>query len=392
MPSLPSTEKVSRSCVPWREGSIRFTWTDEGIATRSFLKNGADRPESRRVNSSRAATSSPPVNVHDARATGRVRLLVGCVGFVLGAIVCIVLAIVEFAAWVLIAPPRSIASGAFLVSDAAEGQEECPGEPVQVRAADGARLAGRWLAAPGPLVTGRTALLLHGFAEASSALEARRAAALNRHGWNVAVLDSRGYGRSDGPYATFGAREAGDVRAWLNLLSARIARIDPALPFHPTLWGRSMGAAIALRTAATETGLAAVVLESPMVDLDVSMALVLKRRMIPFPTLMARLVTRRAGKVAGVSIHSPRPIDSARLVTCPALILHGTNDTVVAIDEARRLADAFPAMPRWIEIPDARHTDVVEKGGDELLDRISAFLDEAAIGAPAMRAEIRGAI
>jgi alpha-beta hydrolase superfamily lysophospholipase len=102
---------------------------------------------------------------------------------------------------------------------------------------------------------------------------------------------------------------------------------------------------------------------------------------------MARLVTRRAGKLAGVPIHFPPPIDSARRVTCPTLILHGTNDTVVSIDEARRLAAAFPAAPYWIEVPDARHTDVVDKGGDELLDRIAAFLDGAASPAIARSAE-----
>ena len=191
------------------------------------------------------------------------------------------------------------------------------------------------------------------------------------------MLDSRGYGRSGGPYPTFGGHEAGDLRIWLDFLSRRIARVDPTLPFHPALWGRSMGAAIALRTAAAEPSLAALVLESPMVDLDVSMALVLRRRKLPFPKLIARLATRRAGKLAGVPIHSPRPIDSARQVTCPTLILHGTNDTVVAIDEARRLAGAFPATPRWIEVPGARHTDVVDKGGEELLDRIVLFLDDA---------------
>ena len=129
------------------------------------------------------------------------------------------------------------------------------------------------------------------------------------------------------------------------------AGIDPELPFRPVLWGRSMGAAIAMRTAAAEPSLAALVLESPMVDLDVSMALVLKRRRIPFPKLMARLVTRRAGKLAGVPIHKPRPIDSAPKVTCPTLILHGTNDTVVSIDEARRLATAFPAPPTGSKFP-----------------------------------------
>ena len=141
------------------------------------------------------------------------------------------LAVIEFAAWVLIAPPRSILSGDFRSPRPGQPERRILGEPIEIRAADGARLAGRWLAAPGPLNTGRTAILLHGFAEASSALEARRAAALNRHGWNVAVLDSRGYGKSDGPFSTFGGREAGDIHAWLRFLSERTAGIDPERAF-----------------------------------------------------------------------------------------------------------------------------------------------------------------
>src|SRR5262249_54583589 len=155
--------------------------------------------------------------------------------------------------------------------DIQSGQVQSPVESIEIRAADGARLFGRWISAVPPVVTGRTLVLLHGFAEASSALEARRAAALIRHGWNVAVLDSRGYGRSDGPYPTFGGREAGDIRVWLESFAARVARFDTPLPFHAVLWGRSMGAAIAVRTAAAEPRLAALVLESPMVDLEASM-------------------------------------------------------------------------------------------------------------------------
>jgi competence protein ComEC len=374
----------------WRHGSIHLRWTGDQITTRSFLDNPHDRPEMSRLKNSRAAKPPPRSDLFaDDHASGVTRLFVGCTGFGLGAIVCLVQAIIEFAAWVLIAPPRSIQTGCFGAADAEKSQRDCPGEPIECRASDGARLASRWLPAPGPLVTGRTTLLLHGFAEASSALEARRAAALNRHGWNVAVLDSRGYGQSGGPYPTFGGLEAGDIRAWLEFLSQRIARIDPNAPFHAVLWGRSMGAGIAVRTAAAEPGLAAIVLESPMVDLVVSMAQVLRRRKIPFPKLMASLVTRRAGKLARVPIHLPAPIDSARQVTCPTLILHGTNDTVVSIDEARRLADAFLVAPYWIEVPDARHTDVVDKGGDELLDRVAAFLDQSASSAIATRVRTR---
>jgi alpha-beta hydrolase superfamily lysophospholipase len=250
-------------------------------------------------------------------------------------------------------------------------------EPIEIRAVDGVRLIGRWLPAPGALVTGRTVLLLHGFAEASSVLEARRAAALNRHGWNVAVLDSRGYGQSGGAFATFGGYEARDIGLWLDSLSERIARASLGVSLRPVLWGRSMGAAIAVRAAAEDHRLIALVLESPMVDLETSMSIVLRNRTLPCSKLLARLITGRATKLAGVPIHRPRPIDSAPQIACPTLIVHGTNDTLVSIDEAHRLARAFGSLPQWIEVPDARHTDVIDKGGEPLLDRIAGFLDEA---------------
>ena len=230
--------------------------------------------------------------------------------------------------------------------------------------------------------------MLHGFAEASTALEARRAAALNQHGWNVASLDSRGYGQSEGPYATFGGREAGDIQVWLDSLAERIARVEPALVFQPALWGRSMGAAIALRAAALDHRPVALVLESPMVDINTSTAIVLRNRRLPFPKLLARLVIRRAGKLVGMPLDRPRSTDSAARVECSTLIVHGIDDTLVTIAEARRLADAFPSPPRWFDVAGAKHTDVIETGGNELLDRIGAFLDETTSGAATGRADI----
>ena len=43
----------------WRQGSIRLQWTDDGIATRSFLDNRDDGPEMSRHENSRAAKSAP---------------------------------------------------------------------------------------------------------------------------------------------------------------------------------------------------------------------------------------------------------------------------------------------------------------------------------------------
>jgi alpha-beta hydrolase superfamily lysophospholipase len=137
-----------------------------------------------------------------------------------------------------------------------------------------------------------------------------------------------------------------------------------------------MGAAIALRAAAEDSRIKALILESPMVDLDEALAVWFRRRHIPFPRCLARLVTRRAGKLAGVSLTRPRPLDLAPRVSCPVLILHGTNDSLVTGAEARRLAGAFPSPPGFIEVPGAGHGDVVTIGGDPLLEQVLRLLDD----------------
>jgi pimeloyl-ACP methyl ester carboxylesterase len=295
------------------------------------------------------------------------QFLIGLAGFGLGLLACALLAIIEFGAWALVLPPRAN------MSDAAEP----PGEavPISTVADDGVRLAGRWYPAAENRRTGRTALLLHGFAESSDSLQAERVAALQRGGWSVAMLDLRGYGLSSGPFATFGGRETGDARAWLDRLQSVLCE-DQKL--EPILWGRSMGAAIALRAAADDLRIRALVLESPMVDLDEAVAVWFRKRRLLFPRFLARLVTRRAGRLAGVSLTRPNAFEIAPRVYCPVLILHGSDDTLVLEDDARRLAALLPTAARFINVSGAGHGDVLAIGGDSLLEAVMDFLGQIA--------------
>jgi pimeloyl-ACP methyl ester carboxylesterase len=305
------------------------------------------------------------------------RILVGLVGFVLGLAALILLAVIEFGAWVLIAPPRSRTEeeAGEVSHDHVYIEGTNPAETISALARDGARLAGLWYSSAAEKSTGRTVLLLHGFAEASGALQALRVAALNRSGWNAAALDLRGYGNSDGQFASFGGREATDISVWLDALANRLG---PTQPLVPVVWGRSMGAAIALKAAAADHRVKAVVLESPMVDLDHALGVWFRKRRFPAPRLLARLITRRASQLAGVSLTRPRLIELAPRLECPALIIHGSNDMLVPDLEVRRLAEAFPVPPRFIEVSGAGHADVVAVGGDELLAEITRFVSDAA--------------
>jgi pimeloyl-ACP methyl ester carboxylesterase len=185
----------------------------------------------------------------------------------------------------------------------------------------------------------------------------------------VLLPDARGHGQSDGDHASFGGREADDLLTWLDALVARFGS-----PPSVVAWGRSMGAAVAIRAAALDPRIVALVLEAPYPDLVSAVAAWLARYRVP--RRLAWPLVSRAAALAGVSLSHPRPIDLAPNVRVPVLILHGRDDPIVPFSEARRLASAFPTSAQLIEIPGARHIDVIKIGGPDLIARIMKFLEK----------------
>ena len=151
-------------------------------------------------------------------------------------------------------------------------------------------------------------------------------------------------------------------------------------PDAPTFaaWGRSMGASTALRAAAADPRIAVLILEAPYKALHPAVAAVLRRLRIPLPSLFAGLILRRARSLAGVPLDDPRPLDLAPRVAIPVLILHGQDDPIAPVRDARSLAAAFPRPAGILEVPGAGHANVVGIGGDALMDRVGDFLDQAA--------------
>lgn len=285
----------------------------------------------------------------------------GALGLALGLIGGLLHASVEWGAWALVTPGRR--------HDPARPEvEPGPWEPIATQAADGTRLAGALRQVPG--TDGRTVLLLHGFGEDRAALF-DRAQALAERGLNVALLDSRGRGASGGFCCSFGGREADDLRAWVNCLTDRLG---------PTAWlaawGRSMGAAVALRAATTEPRLRALILEACYDDLTPTVAawLALAR----LPRWLAPPMLARAGRIAGVSLTRPRPLDLAPLARVPVYLLHGGNDRIVPTAATLRLHQALRCpLLVYDLIPDAGHVDVVSVAGPALFENLAGFLGSA---------------
>ena len=167
----------------------------------------------------------------------------------------------------------------------------------------------------------------------------------------------------------------GDFRA---LFDAIAARAGPGLRL--AVWGRSMGAAVALRAAADDRRIVALVLEAPYIDLRRTAATLIRRYRIPASRPLAALVLIRARRLAGVSLHRPRPIDAAPRVTAPTLILRGTRDALISEAETDLLAKALGGPVEQVAVPGARHSKIVEVGGPGLILRVAEFLDRAVPG------------
>ncbi len=325
----------------WQAGAIRLRWAAPGLIATGFL----DRP-----------VPGPPRPVLAAPIWPRA--VATLLGLASGAALCLVVTVVEWGAWALVMPGRR---------PVARSPSGPPGLPIAVETPDGVRLAGAWFPSGGS--GGRTVVLLHGMAEDRSALLGR-VPGLARLGWNVVIPDARASGESGGRRASFGGREADDLRAWLDELAGRVG---PGAAF--AVWGRSMGASTALRAASVDGRIAALVLEAPYRDLTPAVAAVLRRLRVPGG--LAPLVLLRARSLAGIALDRPRPIDLAPRVDVPVLILHGTDDPIAPIAGAHALAAAFPRPAEVVEVAGAGHADVVGVGGDALIGRVGAFLDGA---------------
>lgn len=248
-------------------------------------------------------------------------------------------------------------------------------EPLTIAAADGARLVGHWRPSPTPRGP-RALILLHGFAETSGDL-LDRADAMHARGWGILLADARATGQSEGKHVTFGAREGEDVSAWIDVLADRLP-----LDARFAAWGRSMGAAVALRAASRDSRIEALVLEAPYADFRRAVVRFFQLSKFGLLAILVGPILRAAKFRAGVALDRPSPLDLAPGISVPALVIHGTDDRLVSAAEARLLAEAFRPPAQRIEVQGARHTDVFEAGGEGLSAEIGRFLDQAPGPAP----------
>ncbi len=218
-------------------------------------------------------------------------------------------------------------------------------DELRVAAADGVRLHGWWIKG-----RGRTALVwYHGNAgNVSHRLDNAREL-VERFGLDIFLVDYRGYGLSEGAPS-----EAGLYADGLAVYDE--ARARGFAPRDIVLFGRSLGAAVAIEVA-LEREARALVIETPFLSIR-AMA------RVHYPIVPGFLIRSRYDNEAKM----------ARLAL-PVFVLHGDRDEIVPLAHAERLFELAPGPKRFFLIRGAGHNDTYVAGGEAYFDAWRAFLD-----------------
>lgn len=202
------------------------------------------------------------------------------------------------------------------------------------------------------------------------------AAILHRSGFGALLIDLRAHGESEGELASFGLNEVNDVRGALGWLKQRG-------DYRLGILGQSMGASTTLMSAAALPELSAVVEEcgfTSMVD-NIATGVQELAHLPPFP--FAPLIVFWGERLGHLDMDAVRPIDAAaKIAPRPLLIVHGSEDRLVPIENARRMYEAAGEPKEIVVLEGVGHRNFVEPGGARYAEAITDFFTRT-LGAPA---------
>lgn len=231
-------------------------------------------------------------------------------------------------------------------------------EDLHLPTADGLTLSAWFLPARAPAQG--TILFLHGNAQNISTHLAS-VYWLPERGFNVLLLDYRGYGASQGVPSVAGAQQ--DIDAAMRYLMAR-----PGLdPRRIVLLGQSLGGALGLHYLAHSgyrAQLRGAVIDSAFTGYRDIAGEKLRGSWLTWPLSWPLSLTVTDGY---------RPLAAApQVAPIPLLILHGDRDEVIPLHHARQLYEAArPPKELWV-IEGSAHIQSLDR--PEVRDRLAAWL------------------
>jgi uncharacterized protein len=241
-----------------------------------------------------------------------------------------------------------------------------------VGANDGVELRG-WKVVP-PAANGDWVLLFHGVSDNRTG-DLGHAEFLLRHGYSLVMMDSRAHGKSGGDMATYGWKERYDTVAITDALYAT-EKVR-----HLYAHGVSMGAAIALQSAAVEPRIAAVSAEDPFANLREVTYDYAGLDVSPFigKTLFrpaAIFALRALEKAGGFDPDEVSPEKAVVQRPFPVLLICGTNDHRIPCRHAEAIYDAAIGPKELWMVQGAGHASAHGQAPAEYENRVVSFFEK----------------
>ncbi len=210
-------------------------------------------------------------------------------------------------------------------------------------------------------------LLFHGYQGCKAHLLAE-AKAFHEMGYACFLIDFPGSGGSEGDATTVGRREALDVARTVDYVR------DHWHNETLILFGASMGSAAILRAVDVHrVEPDGVILECPFDRLVNAVAARCRIMGLPaFPA--ARLLVFWGGLLVGFNGFRHNPVDYARGVRCPVLLLHGTNDVKTPVAQVERIYAKLAGDKTVHYFEGLGHESYVAKRPEEWRRQVRRFL------------------
>lgn len=241
------------------------------------------------------------------------------------------------------------------------------GDAVHFLARDGVAVRGWWLPAETPR---GTIIIAHG---QSGSLDGdlHLAPAFVQRGFNVLMFDFRAHGRSAGSVVTFGSGEVLDLRGALDWLeSERGVRQAGVL-------GLSMGAGVALTTAAHDCRITALVVDCPFYRLHTIIAAGLRDSGVPALVAhpLARFALRLASRSIGNAPDVAEPARWAARVEAPVLMIAAGSDRFIPHHETQALYRSLPSSSDLWIVPGVDHRETYQVDPDDYVRRTAGWFE-----------------
>lgn len=228
------------------------------------------------------------------------------------------------------------------------GAPDLPYENFSVTTKDGIALDGWLLASRGPA---RAVLVLVHGKDINRQHLVTAASRFVNEGIAVVAFDMRAHGRSSGEFVTYGAKEVFDLCQVMDVALGKWGRELPVV-----LVGESLGAAVALQTAAVDERVRVVVAGAAFADLTTVID-------DHAPALLGAKGKAEAIEVAqsaaGFRVADISPERSARNIKVPTLLLHGSEDTYLPLKHSLRIYQALAGPKELVRLEGVDHISIL---------------------------------